>query len=366
MNVIDMNIECENPSIMIVDDTPANLKLLKEMLNRLDYKVSTFTSGRAAISSMRENIPNIILLDISMPDMDGFEVCKQIKEDLHTQNVPIIFISALNEMKDKVTAFRAGAVDYITKPFDFDEVRMRVNNHLKMHFYQMEIEKMNKQLSDQVAEQVKRILQAERQLFCAQESIITGLAKLSECRDTDTGDHVERVSLYCTEIARIMAKREEYAQVITEEFITALRSAATLHDIGKVAIDDSVLLKRGKLTALEFEQMKRHTTIGGEIIAEIREKMNGSELIDMAYDVVMYHHERWDGTGYPQRLAGGDIPLSAQIMAIADVYDALGSKRPYKESFPQDVIFKTIIDEKGRHFAPAVVDAFVEYIEDSV
>ncbi len=362
MNVESANIGYDNPSVMIVDDTPANLKLLKEMLNRLDYKVSTFTSGRAAVSSMREKLPHIILLDVSMPDMDGFDVCKQIKADSRTQNIPVIFISALNEISDKVSAFKAGAVDYITKPFDFEEVRLRVNNHLKMHFYQAEIEKMNELLHIRVSEQVQKLLDTERQLSSTQEAIITGLAKLSECRDTDTGDHVERVSKYCTEIAKIMSRYEEYQQVITDDFITALHSAATLHDIGKVGIDDTILLKNGRLTEPEFEQMKKHTVIGGGIIEKIREKVRENPLIDMAYEVTMYHHERWDGNGYPSRLHGEQIPLSAQIMAIADVYDALGSKRPYKDPLPQDVIYKTILSEKGLHFSPHVVDAFEEYV----
>ncbi len=362
MNVKNMDTEYERPSVMIVDDTPANLKLLKEMLNRLNYRVTAFTSGKAAVSSMRETIPNIILLDVSMPDMDGFEVCRQIKSNSHTQNIPVIFISALNEINDKVSAFRAGAVDYITKPFDFEEVRLRVNTHLKMYFYQAEIEKMNQMLSARVSEQVEKILDTERRLSYTQEAIITGLAKLSECRDTDTGDHVERVSTYCTEIAKIMARYAEYSQIITDDFIKSLRSAATLHDIGKVGIDDTILLKNGKLTDHEFEQMKKHTVIGGEIIEKIREKIKGNPLVDMAYDVTMYHHERWDGQGYPSRLRGDQIPLSAQIMAIADVYDALGSKRPYKDPFPQEMIFQTILDQKGLHFSPHVVDAFEEYV----
>ncbi len=364
MNIFQLSTEPKTPSIMIVDDTPANLKLLKEMLNRLEYKVSTFTTGRGALSSLGENIPNIILLDISMPDMDGFEVCRRIKSDPNTQGIPIIFISALNEMKDKVTAFRAGAVDYITKPFDFEEVRMRVNTHLTMHFYRLEIENMNRQLSKRVAEQVERLLQTERRYVCAQESIITGLAKLTESRDTDTGGHLERVSEYCIQIARNLAQHAEYKEKITEEFLTLLRQTAALHDIGKVGIVDSILLKNGRLTEEEFEQMKKHTTIGGEIIEKIRQKMADNALINMAYDVVMFHHERWDGNGYPNRLSGSDIPLSAQIMAIADVYDALGSKRPYKQPLSHDTIRNIILSEKGRQFSPKIVEAFQEFLEE--
>ncbi len=345
-------------TIMVIDDTPANLKLLQEILRGLGYKPALFTSGSTAIEALEAVAPALILLDITMPDMSGFEVCQKIKKRPAAQHIPVIFISALNEMDSKVRAFEAGGVDYIIKPFEVDEIRIRIGNHLRIAALQSQVESMNAQLEQRVQQQVEEIVATHGRLLVTRQAIITALAQLSELRDNDTGDHLYRVCRYCEAIAARLAQNKRYERVVDETFVANLSSVSALHDIGKVGIEDKILLKPSKLTEEEYAVMKQHTIIGAKTMEKLRQKLGDDPFIVMGHEVVLYHHECWDGSGYPCGLKGNEIPLSAQIMAIADVYDALVSKRPYKPPYAPKEAWRIIEEGAGSAFAPDVVDAF--------
>jgi putative two-component system response regulator len=338
-------------TIMVVDDTPENLALLQEMLQMQGYRVVVFPGGELALTAARKNPPDLILLDIMMPGMDGYEVCRQMKADETLKEIPVLFLSALSGTADKVKAFSVGAVDYITKPFQFEEVRARVQTHLRLRALQLELEKHNRQLEQLVEEKV-------REISDSQMATILALAKLAESRDEETGQHIERTQTFCRILAERLRGNPRYAQSLDDTYINNIFHAAPLHDIGKVGIPDSILLKPGKLTPEEFEVMKTHTTIGARTLQAVRSKYPRNAFLNMGIAIARSHHEKWDGTGYPDGLVGEDIPLSARIMAVADVYDALRSKRPYKEALPHEKACEIIIAESGKHFDPAVVEAF--------
>jgi len=341
----------EKATIMVVDDTPANLKLLQEMLQTQGYLVLAFPRGAMALAAAAKNPPDLILLDIQMPEMDGFEVCKRLKADKTLAEIPVLFISALTETTDKVKAFAVGGVDYVSKPFQFEEVHARVETHLRLRRLQAQLEKHNLHLEDLVAEKVEEI--SDSQL-----ATILAVSKLAEYRDDETGQHIERTRVYCKIIAEKLRDDRSFAGSINNRFIENIYHAAPLHDIGKVGISDNILLKPGKLTAVEFEIMKTHTIIGAMTLHASYSKYPGNAFLNMGLAVARSHHEKWDGSGYPDGLLGAEIPLSARIMAIADVYEALRSKRPYKEAFSHEKSFGIIMEGIRSHFDPAVVDAF--------
>lgn len=345
--------------VMVVDDTSANLKLLKEMLQKIGFSVSVFRRGKDAIESLVYSVPDIILMDINMPEMDGYETCSQIKAVDGCGDIPLIFVSALNEVEDKVKAFQNGGVDYITKPFEFEEVKERIYTHLKISRLQKQVTDLNAMLQQRVSEQMDEIAIGNEKLMKAQNATILALAKLSECRDTDTGSHLERVGFFCENLAVQLASRPNFSHV-DEEFIKTIKNVAPLHDIGKVGIEDRILLKPGALDKEEFEIMKMHTTIGAQTFQEVKKAMTDTPYTDMAYEVIRHHHERYDGTGYPDGLVGENIPLSAQIMAVADVYDALRSKRPYKKPMTKEQAREIIVASVGTHLSPLLVSIFME------
>ena len=336
-------------NILVVDDVPANLTLLAGMLKEKGHRVRPVPSGKLALKAVEHEPPDLILLDITMPEMDGFEVCRRLKQDTRFQEIPIIFISALTETLDKVTAFSSGGVDYVTKPFQFDEVEARVETHLKLHRYQSRLEEL-------VKEQVKEISDS-------QVSTIFALSKLTESRDKSTGKHLERVQIYCRLLAEKLSREEPYNSVIADTFINNIFNASPLHDIGKVAIPDHVLLKPGRLAAEEFEIMKTHSLIGAATMEAVNEIYRNNAFISMGISIARAHHERWDGTGYPNGLKEEEIPLAARIMAIADVYDALRSKRCYKGAFSREQSSEIIKDGSGTQFDPSLVKAFLEMEE---
>jgi putative two-component system response regulator len=330
--------------ILVVDDTVANLTLLTNMLKDKGYRIRPVTSGRLALKQVESEPPDLILLDITMPGMNGYEVCEKLKSDSRYHDIPIIFISALSETLDKVKAFSCGGVDYITKPFQFEEVEARLETHLKLRNYQISLEEM-------VKEKVKEISDA-------QISTIFGLSKLAESRDHNTGRHLERVRLYCRLIAEKLGEISPYRGEICGSFISNITNASTLHDIGKVAIPDHILLKEGRLSADEFAIMKTHPLVGAATLEEVNSLYPGNSFVRMGTMIARSHHERWDGSGYPEGLAGEDIPLSARILAVADVFDALSSRRPYKEPLPLEECCRIIVLDSGAHFDPIIVEAF--------
>jgi putative two-component system response regulator len=339
-------------SILVVDDMHASLKLLTDILVGAGFDVRPADSGGLALASASAKPPALILLDVKMPGMDGFEVCRRLKEDERLSDIPVLFISSLNDMNDKLFAFNAGGQDYITKPFQAEEVLARVHTHMKIRHLQTELEQYNRLLEQRVAEQVKDISDS-------QIATIISLAKLSESRDDDTGRHIERVQTFCRLLAEKMAEQPSYREAITSAFIENVFLASSLHDVGKVGISDKILLKPGKLTAEEFEIMKTHTVIGWRTLAVTQEKYPKNILMTTAICIAHYHHERWDGNGYPDGLKGEKIPLEARIMAVADAYDALRSKRVYKQAFSHDQSRAILLEGNGTQFAPDVVDAFV-------
>jgi putative two-component system response regulator len=347
-----MDREDSAECIMIVDDSRSSLVLLEGMLHEQGYHVYPFSRGEQALKVAMESPPDLILLDIVMPGMDGFEVCEHLKQDANLRDVPVIFISSQNEIKSKVKAFSMGCVDYITRPFEFEEVRTRVKTHLRLRQMQIRLMNHNHELERLVEEKVKEITDSWI-------ATILALAKLAESRDDDTGKHLERVQVLCRILAEDLALLPEYHETIDRNFIDNIYHASPLHDIGKVGIPDHVLLKPGKLDPDEFDLMKRHTIIGAQTLEAVHEKYQGNIFIDMGIAIARSHHERWDGKGYPDGLAGDNIPLCARIMAVADVYDALRSNRCYKQAMPHEKAVTIIREGRGVHFAPDVVDVFL-------
>jgi len=344
-------------TVMIVDDTPANLALLQEMLQLENYRVLAFPRGALALRAATINPPDIILLDIMMPEMDGFEVCQRFKADERLKDIPVLFMSALSDTVDKVKAFSAGGVDYVTKPFQFEEIRARVGVHLRLFQAQRELIKYNQDLEVLVQEKSKEV-------YLSQMAVIDAVSSLAEQRDDDTKEHIGRTKNLCKVLMERLREKPQYSSKISDSFFENVYHAAPLHDIGKVAIPDEILLKPGKLTTEEFEIMKTHSTIGAETleIALACDKLNN--FVSTSVSIARSHHERWDGSGYPDGLSGNDIPLAARIMAVADVYDALRSKRPYKEPFSHEESVRIIQSEAGTHFDPALVQAFMDGQED--
>jgi putative two-component system response regulator len=348
-----MNNENLRATIMVVDDTPANLKLLEEMLQQQSYRVKQFPRGAMALKAAARNPPDLILLDIMMPEMDGFEVCRRLKADENLKDVPVLFISALDGTDYKIKAFSAGGLDYVTKPFQKKEVLSRVKTHIELHQARRELKKHSLHLEELVQEKVQEI--SDSQL-----ATILAISKLAEYRDYETGGHIERTQAFCQILARELQEYHSYAESITDSFIESIYHASPLHDIGKVGIADNILLKPGKLTPEEFEIMKTHTIIGSTTLQTVQCKYPGNAFINMGIALTRSHHEKWDGSGYPEGLVGEEIPFSCRIMAIADVYDALRSKRPYKEAFSHEKSCRIIEEEAGSHFDPVAVEAFTK------
>jgi len=342
---INSSLVNHDSNILIVDDTVENLTLLARMLKDCGYVARPVPNGRLALQAARGEKPDLILLDITMPEMDGYEVCRQMKKDPLLRDIPVLFISALTQTLEKVKAFEAGGVDYISKPFQFEEVKARVETHLHLHKLQLGLE-------DQVERQVKEIVEL-------QMGMIFGLAKLAEARDSDTGRHLERIQILCKRFSEELGKDPRFADQIDDKFCDMIFHASPLHDIGKVAIEDSVLLKPGKLTAEEFEKMKLHTVIGATTLEEVQNRFPNNAFLNMGIQIARWHHEKWDGSGYPDGLSGEMIPICARIMSIVDVYDAIRSKRVYKDPISHEEACKIIVSEQGSHFDPAIIDVFI-------
>jgi len=340
--------------ILLVDDMPVNLRMLSDMLRHAGYQTRSARSGETALRAAAEQPPDLVLLDVMMPQMNGYEVCRRIKSDPTLTHIPVIFLSALGDTGDKVEAFAAGAVDYITKPFQIDEVCARVHTHLQLHQLQAEVEAHRNRLEALVAEQVQEIMDSHI-------ATIFAMARLAESRDDETGTHLERVQSFCGLLGEGVAAGHTD---LDREFVRHLVHAGPLHDIGKVGISDAVLLKPGRLTPDEFELMKTHTTMGAQTLEAVQRGNPSNAFIGMGIEIARSHHERWDGGGYPQGLSGESIPLSGRIMAVADVYDALRSKRVYKPAFSHDESVRIIGEGGGTQFDPCVVDVFMERADE--
>ncbi|MFH1155948.1 MAG: two-component system response regulator [Pseudomonadota bacterium] len=343
-------------SILIVDDTEANLDILVEALGD-SYEVLVATDGTTALEVAAQDLPDLILLDIMMPDMDGYEVCLRLKADTVLGRIPIIFLTALTDVQNKTRGFQAGAVDYVTKPFEPLEILARVKTHLSLVLATRELEMQNEMLEMKVAERT-------RELALAQDVTIHSLASLAETRDTETGMHVLRTRQYVKALAtRLAETHPTHALSLDKTTIELYFKSAPLHDIGKVGVPDAILLKPGTLTDAEFTIMKTHSELGYQALLRAEQELSlesHGSFLSHARDIARTHHERWDGSGYPRGLKGDAIPLSGRIMAVADVYDALISRRVYKPPFPHETAVDIIRQGKGTHFDPDVVQAFLE------
>jgi putative two-component system response regulator len=351
-------INNQTAKILIIDDSPEAIEVLGKALPK-HYKRQVALSGEKAIKLLNasEELPDLILLDVMMPGMDGYEVCRHLKKDERLKEIPVIYLSSLTDTRDKVKAFEQGGVDYIEKPFQIEEVRARVDIHLKLRFFQKELETYNNNLKEMVEEKVKEISES-------QIATIFAMAKLAESRDGDTGDHLRRIQIFCRLIAEKLSRHSQYKDRIHADFIEMLQKASPLHDIGKVGIRDVILLKPGRLTPEEYEEMKKHTSIGANTLEEVYQKYPGNYFIKIGIEIAQSHHEKWDGSGYPKGLRGDEIPLSAQIMALVDVYDALRSKRVYKEAYSNAKTLGIMMQGRGKHFNSSLVDTFLEFEQE--
>jgi putative two-component system response regulator len=332
--------------ILLVDDNTANLQVLRESLEGLGCKILVAKNGSNALAIVEKAHPDLILLDIMMPEMDGYEVCRRLKADEATRHIPILFLTALADVEDEAKGLALGAVDYITKPIHPELVRARVRNHLELKGYQNHLEEM------------VRTRTLELQL--TQAVMIESLATLAEYRDPETGGHIKRTQNYVKALAMRLRNHPGFRSVLDDATIETLYQSAPLHDIGKVGIRDDVLLKPGRLTEEEFEQMKMHTVYGHEALRITERKLGKSTFLRCAREIAYTHQEKWDGSGYPRGLKGDEIPISGRLMALADVYDALISKRVYKPPMPHEKAVQIIKEGKGSHFDPDMVDAFLE------
>ncbi len=348
------------PTILIVDDTPENLSVLGELLQPT-YRVRAANSGKRAIQiAMADPTPDLILLDVMMPEMDGFEVLGELKASGVTRNIPVIFVTAMDGTSDEERDLDLGAVDYITKPIRPSIVLARVRTQLELKAARDFLSNQNAFLEDEVARRMH-----ENQLI--QEVSIHALARLAETRDPETGKHLRRTQEYILTLAKRLCQHPRFAHYLDQRTINALVQSAPLHDIGKVGIPDHVLLKPGKLTPEEWEIMKTHAELGSNAIAQAEADADKPvEFLAIAKLIARSHHEKWDGSGYPDGLAGDDIPIAARLMALADVFDALTCKRVYKPAFSFEHAYRIILDGKGIHFDPDIVEAFAHDFETFV
>lgn len=339
--------------ILVVDDDKANLALAQKILLP-QYRIAASGSGAAALKYLEHNRPDLILLDINMPDMDGFAVMEELRKKENTASIPVIFLTADNLAETEIRCFQVGAMDFVTKPFVPDILLSRVGKTIELDQYRHKLEEM-------VKEQAEKLMENTRRISLIQDSVIVGMANLIESRDGSTGKHVKNTQMYVRMIADELYERGLYPEELTPEYIEDLCKAAPLHDVGKIKIPDSILQKPGKLTPEEFDTMKQHTTYSRLIIKTIIGDVEDAHYVKIVEDIALYHHERWDGTGYPVGLAGEEIPLAARIMAVADVFDALYEERCYKPPVrPIERIMQIIADGRGTQFDPVIAGIFME------
>lgn len=345
-------------TIMIVDDTEMNIDILVEALQE-DYELIIAINGLEAIELLEEQKPDLVLLDIMMPELNGYEVLTIIKEKPVLENIPVILLSAIADSEAKTKGFGLGAVDYITKPFEIVEVKARVKTQLKIEEARLLLENQKLILEEKVKERTRLL---ER----TNSAAIYCLAAVAETRDPETGEHIKRTREYIRELALELQSREEYKNILTKDYIDLLYQSAPLHDIGKVGVRDSILLKPGPLTEEEFAEMKKHTIYGGESLMVGIKELGEDSFLTLAKEIGLTHHEKWDGTGYPEGLSKTAIPISGRLMALSDVYDALISERVYKKAFSHGEAKKIILEGKGTHFDPDVVEAFISREENFI
>lgn len=334
--------------VLIVDDAEENIDILVNTLEDT-YDLRVATNGERAVEVAGREMPDLILMDVMMPQVDGYEACERLKADPETSGIPLIFLTALSRHEEEARGLSLGAIDFIVKPFNPELIKVRVQNHIALKYHQDLLEQMVKERTSQ--------------LLKTQEVTIKSMGTLAEYRDPETGGHINRTQQYVRILLKALGQQPEYCEALSEDIIDLVARSAPLHDIGKVGVHDDILLKPGKLTSEEFEEMKLHTVYGKNVIEKAQNELGRDSFLRFAKDIAYTHHERWDGTGYPRGLAGEAIPLWGRVMAAADVYDALISKRVYKPPLPHAEAKRIIIESRGSHLDPAIVDAFLS-VED--
>ncbi len=335
--------------ILVVDDDATNLRFVNEILKD-EYKVYLAPSGERALVFLKSKRPDLILLDLEMPNMNGYEVIKEIKKNQEWKDIPVIFLTGQEGRDKEQEALDLGAVDYILKPISAGIVKARVGLHIELENYRKSLEEMVEVRTEQLAR--------------TQDTILEILASMTSFRDNETGAHIKRTTIYTEMLIANLFEKNHPDYQLDDGYAKRVIKAAKLHDIGKVAVPDNILLKPARLTNLEFEMIKQHTVYGALIIDRAKMDLGDtSEFLDVAREIIISHHEKWDGSGYPEALAGTDIPLSGRIMAIADVYDALISHRPYKPSYSHEVAVETLLEDTGAHFDPTLMELSRDVIE---
>lgn len=339
--------------VMIVDDAPDNIMLFSELLKE-HYHVRVALNGEKALRLIKKDPPDIILLDVMMPVLDGYETCRILKQDETLRDIPVIFLTAKNDSEDENTGLNLGAVDYITKPVNPKIFLSRIKAQLSAKIANDLLKDRNHYLEEEVAIRTKEVT-------LLQELSVMAMSSLAEIRDNETGYHLQRTKLYAKLLCEQLIRDGKYSDEINQDTINTLVNAVPLHDIGKVGIPDSILLKPGKLTTEEFEFMKHHANLGKESIEKAERMMDcPSEYMKFPKEIAYCHHEKWDGKGYPRGISGNEIPVAARIVALVDVYDALRSRRVYKPAFSQEETLRIILEEKDKHFDGTIIDAFLE------
>jgi len=348
-------MENEKKLIILVDDNPANLRIGKNVLAE-KYAVATAPSAEKMFSLLESNRPDMILLDVDMPEINGYEAIKNLKSKTETKDIPVIFLTARTESDDELEGLSLGAIDYITKPFQPPLLLKRIEVHLLVEEQRRKLQYFNENLQKMVEEKTQSVIEL-------QNALLKTMAELVECRDDITGGHIERTQRGI----KILLEEIENSGIYKEETkgwdMSLLLQSCQLHDVGKISIDDIILKKPGKLNEQEFEEMKKHAIFGERIIDKIETLAKESDFLDYAKTFAASHHERWDGKGYPRGLKENNIPLLGRIMAVADVYDALTSVRPYKEAFSHEEAVRIIKEGSGTQFDPSLVDVFIRVAE---
>jgi len=335
--------------ILIVDDTKTNIDVLVGILSS-QYDLYVALDGKKALFLAEKVKPDLILLDVMMPEMDGYETLRRMRANPELDNIPVIFLTAKSDVQSEQIGLDLGAVDYIAKPFTPRLVQLRIKN-------QLDYKRQRDHLNDLVAERT-------RDLRTTLKVLLTSLGALAEYRDPETGEHIKRTQIVVQRLAEILKSHPKYVTAIpSDEYVEFYATAAPLHDIGKVGIQDEILRKPGRLTPEEREIMSAHPQMGFDVLMEATRELHNNPMIKIAADIALSHHERWDGKGYPNGIAAEDIPVGARLMAVADVYDALVSRRPYKEPIPHEIAVEEIVKGKGTQFDPDVVEAFLSFAD---